>query len=57
MNYSEIKSTCEKTHKVSRRVIDEFLIYYAAQKEKLEPKMLREIKKYLTAYGKLILHT
>ena len=53
MNYSEIKTTCERSNEVSRRVIDEFLIYYAAKKEKLEPKMLREIKKYLTAYGEI----
>ncbi|MBK7390495.1 MAG: hypothetical protein IPI23_15910 [Bacteroidetes bacterium] len=49
MKYSEIQSACIKNQSVSRRVIDEFLIYYAAKKEKLEPKMKRDIKKYPTA--------
>lgn len=46
MNYEEIKNHCEQLSKLSRNVIDEFLIHYVAEKEKLEQKMFAHIKKY-----------
>lgn len=48
MNYEEIENHCEQLSKISRNVIDEFLIYYAADKEKLDQKMFARIKKYGT---------
>ena len=46
MNYSETKSHSEEITTISRAVIDEFLIYYSAGREKLEPQIGAQLKKY-----------
>jgi hypothetical protein len=44
--YSEIQKHCEESSKLSKAVIDNFLINFTAAKEKLEPQMYASIKKY-----------
>jgi hypothetical protein len=46
MNYSIIKKLCEENSRLSASVIDNFMIYYAAEKEKLEPQLEVQLKKY-----------
>lgn len=46
MNYSDLKKHCEIHSLLSKDVIDNFLMHYAAQKEKLEPVMDAALKKY-----------
>lgn len=47
--FDDIKKHCEKNHKISRTVIDEFLIHYAAEKAHLIPEMETTIKRYKNA--------
>ncbi|HVZ57838.1 MAG TPA: hypothetical protein VG870_14360 [Chitinophagaceae bacterium] len=49
MDYPDIKAHCEATTELSRSVIDDYLIYYAAAREGLEPKMEAQLKKYRKA--------
>jgi len=44
--YSDIKNHCEKSSILSRAVIDDFLIHYAAEKERLVPEMDAHLRKY-----------
>lgn len=53
MNYNAIKEICTKNSAISRQVIDEFLLYYAAAKENLEPRMEVFLKKYKSAAREL----
>ncbi len=46
MNYKAIRSHCEHRSDISRKVIDDYLMYYAAEKEKLLPVMDVQLKKY-----------
>jgi hypothetical protein len=41
MNYDTLRTVCNETTALSRTVIDEFLMYYAAQREGLEKEMDR----------------
>jgi hypothetical protein len=49
MNYSAIKKHCQSLSAMSREVIDDFLLYYAAHRERLEPVMNSQLKKYRTS--------
>jgi hypothetical protein len=51
-DYPKIARHCQANSRYTK-VIDEFLIYYAAQREKLEPKMDRALKKYRHVARKL----
>ncbi len=46
MNYSDLKKHCEIHSLLSRIVIDDFLMNYGAEKEKLNPVILAALKKY-----------
>lgn len=46
LNYSDIKLHCRKTSQISADVVDQFLIYYAAQREKLEREMDGKLLRY-----------
>ncbi len=46
MNFENIKQACEENTKVSARVVDEFLIYYAASYKNLESVMNRQFSGY-----------
>ena len=45
-NYDAIRSICDENNKISRKVIDEFLIYYAANRDNLERKMQKRFDSY-----------
>lgn len=45
-NYEEIKSICDRDMKISREVVDDYLIYYAARKDKLEKEMFRRFDRF-----------
>ena len=45
-NYSEIRRACEKNGRISERVVDEFLISYAARYHNLEKKMNQQFARY-----------
>lgn len=45
-SYENIQKVCQKASKISKKVIDEFLLYYAADKYKIEAPMLREFAKF-----------
>ena len=45
-NYDAIRSICDENNRISRKVIDEFLIYYAASRNNLEHKMQKEFNSY-----------
>ena len=45
-NYDFIRSICDENNRISRKVIDEFLIYYAASRDNLEHKMQKEFNSY-----------
>lgn len=46
MNYESLRSHCEHHSDISRKVIDDYLMYYAAEREKLVPVMDVQLKKY-----------
>ncbi|MCF8254751.1 MAG: hypothetical protein K9I36_13550 [Bacteroidia bacterium] len=45
-NYESIKQTCKNNSKIAATVIDEFILYYAADKDKLHQIILGHLKKY-----------
>ncbi len=45
-NYESIKQTCKNSSKIASTVIDEFMLYYAADKDKLHQIILGQVKKY-----------
>ncbi|NQU81367.1 MAG: hypothetical protein HQ543_07590 [Bacteroidetes bacterium] len=45
-NYDALRSICDENNKISRKVIDEFLIYYAANRDNLKRKMQKEFNSY-----------
>lgn len=45
-NYDTIRSICFENNRISREVIDEFLIYYAASRDNLERKMQKKFASY-----------
>lgn len=45
-SFEEMRGLCNEHSELSRIVIDDFLMYYAADKENLEPFMQKEFKKY-----------
>lgn len=49
MDYADIILHCDVMSAISREVIDNFLIYYAAEKERLEPRMDALLKKHRNA--------
>jgi hypothetical protein len=52
-DFNEIKKHCLKDKEISSRVLDEFLLYYAGEKDKLSAKFDRDLKKYRKAAAKL----
>ena len=44
--YEQIKRKCEENSRISKRVVDEYLIYYAAARNNLESRMIREFDAY-----------
>jgi hypothetical protein len=46
LNYDSVKTHCEKSSALSRTIIDNFLIYYAAERESLVPQMDKQLLKY-----------
>jgi hypothetical protein len=46
MDFGNIKQTCEKNTRISSRVVDEFLIYYAAERNNLESIMNIKFSEY-----------
>lgn len=46
MNYTSLISHCDKQSALSRAVIDNFLMNYAAEKEKLPQVIFQQLKKY-----------
>lgn len=52
-DFNEIKKYCLKDKDFSSKVLDEFLLYYAGEKDKLSAKFDRELKKYKKAAAKL----
>jgi len=51
--FDQIKEHCEKNRILSKKVIDEFIIHYAADKARLVPEMEASIRKYKNAAGEL----
>ena len=51
--YDDIKKHCKKNKVISKSVIDEFIIHYAAEKANLVPEMEAAIKKYKNAAGEI----
>ena len=45
-SYEEIRTICEETSRISKRVVDDFLLSYAAGQQGLEKKMEREFDRY-----------
>lgn len=45
-NYESIKQTCKNSSKIAATVVDEFIMYYAADKDKLHNIILGQVKKY-----------
>lgn len=45
-NYKEITEHAERNSQISRQVVDDFLIYYAASKNRLDKTFERKIKRY-----------
>lgn len=45
-DYEQIKRKCEENSRISKRVVDVFLIYYAAARNNLEGKMNRDFDAY-----------
>ena len=45
-NYNEIKKVCEKNSRISTKLVDEFLLGYAARHRGLENKMNQEFARY-----------
>ena len=52
-NYDFIRSICDENNRISGKVIDEFLIYYAASRNNLERKMQKEFNSYKHVTSKL----
>ena len=44
--YEQIIRKCEENSRISKRVVDEYLIYYAAARNNLESRMIREFDAY-----------
>jgi len=44
--YEQIKRKCDENSRISKRVVDEYLIYYAAARNNLESRMIREFDAY-----------
>ena len=51
--YDEIRDICERTSRISERVVDDFLIPYAAGHQGLEKKMKQLFGRYRQVTGKL----
>ena len=51
-NYNEIRKVCEKNSRISAKLVDEFLLGYAARHQGLEKKMNREFDRYRHVTGK-----
>jgi hypothetical protein len=49
LRFDPIKEHCEKNKILSRKVVDEFIIHYAADKARLVPEMEASIRKYKNA--------
>jgi len=52
-NYDTLRKLCEKNSRISTKVVDEFLIDYAARHHGLEGKMSKLFKRYSHVTGKL----
>ncbi len=46
LNYKELRIHCRKTHQLISSVIDDFLIIYAARKDKLNRKAKKKLARY-----------
>ncbi|MEA1876106.1 MAG: hypothetical protein U9N86_04530 [Bacteroidota bacterium] len=53
ITFDNIREVCHKTSELSRQIIDEFLLYYAADKYIMEQPMLREFAKFRHITDKL----
>ncbi|MBN1132123.1 MAG: hypothetical protein JXR52_08710 [Bacteroidales bacterium] len=53
MNYRAIIDVCSENSRISKRVIDDFLIYYAANLNNLEKQMSREFDAFRHASGEI----
>lgn len=53
LQFDQIKEHCEKNKILSKKVIDEFIIHYAADKARLVPEMEASIRKYKNAVREL----
>jgi hypothetical protein len=53
LQFDQIKAHCEKNGILSKKVIDEFIIHYAAEKARLVPEMEASIRKYKNAAREL----
>ncbi|MFO7852021.1 MAG: hypothetical protein ACQERS_11305 [Bacteroidota bacterium] len=45
-DYNKIRSICDENKEMSKKVVDDFLIYYAASRNKLKLKMEQSFNKY-----------
>jgi hypothetical protein len=52
-DFAKIKSHCEKRSSISKSIVDEFLLYYAAEKEGLEEKIARQLADYRKIINKM----
>jgi len=46
MDFRAVKDTCRKNSNISEEVIDDFLMYYAAQRDKLEPEINQRLSRF-----------
>ncbi len=52
MDFEKIKRICERNSVLSAKVIDDFLLYYAANRDKLEPEMEKRFARFKHVTGK-----
>ncbi len=45
-NYKELLNVCQENQKTTRVVVDEFLLYYAAERDKLDQEMDKRLARY-----------
>jgi hypothetical protein len=52
-DFKYIRNHCEKGNKVSAIVIDEFLLYYAADRDKLAAEFEQKVSRFKPIYKKM----
>jgi hypothetical protein len=53
IDYQKIKTVCDNNTRISKLLVDEFLIYFIAQKERLEEKIIRQLNSYRKIIAKM----